>query len=63
MIGLGYGGLRPGAVLDPGPSWSMTRGMLTPRATTRWDELATARASGMSEAGGRSVQDRLTSGS
>lgn len=37
-LGLGYGGVRPG------PSWQMKRGMLTPRATTHWDELARARA-------------------
>lgn len=34
----GYGGMRPG------PSWQMKREMLTPRATTHWDELATVRA-------------------
>lgn len=32
-LGLGYGGFRPG------PSWTMKRGMLTPRATTHWEEL------------------------
>ncbi|MGW9269065.1 DUF4113 domain-containing protein [Microbacterium sp. NPDC055599] len=36
--GLGHGGVRPG------PSWQMKRGMLTPRATTHWDELARVRA-------------------
>ena len=36
LLGLGYGGIRPG------PSWQMKRGMLTPRATTHWDELAVA---------------------
>lgn len=34
LLGLGYGGVRPG------PSWQMKREMLTPRATTHWDELA-----------------------
>lgn len=38
LIGLGYGGIRPG------PSWQMKRGMLTARATTHWDELAIAHA-------------------
>jgi len=38
LLGLGYGGFRPG------PSWQMKRSMLTPRATTHWDELATVRA-------------------
>ncbi|MGO1685013.1 MAG: DUF4113 domain-containing protein, partial [Brachybacterium sp.] len=38
LIGLGYGGIRPG------PSWTMKRDMLTPRATTHWAELATVRA-------------------
>ena len=33
-LGLGWGGVRPG------PSWQMKREMLTPRATTHWDELA-----------------------
>ncbi|MFB8191341.1 Y-family DNA polymerase [Microbacterium sp. NPDC055988] len=37
-LGLGHGGFRPG------PSWQMKRGMLTPRATTHWDELARVRA-------------------
>ncbi|MDO5083363.1 Y-family DNA polymerase [Arachnia propionica] len=37
-IGLGWGGLRPG------PSWQMRRSMLTRRATTRWEELATVKA-------------------
>ncbi|WP_208636605.1 Y-family DNA polymerase [Microbacterium phyllosphaerae] len=37
-LGLGYGGFRPG------PSWQMKRGMLTPRATTHWDELTRVRA-------------------
>ncbi len=38
LLGLGYGGMRPG------PSWQMKREMLTPRATTHWDELAIVRA-------------------
>ncbi|MGV9770343.1 DUF4113 domain-containing protein [Microbacterium sp. NPDC003461] len=37
-LGLGWGGMRPG------PSWQMKRDMLTPRATTHWNELVTARA-------------------
>ena len=35
-VGLGYGGLA-----EP-PGWSMKREMLSPRATTHWDELAVA---------------------
>lgn len=38
FLGLGYAGLRPG------PKWQMKREMLTKRATTHWDELATVRA-------------------
>ncbi|MEA5456796.1 Y-family DNA polymerase [Sinomonas sp. JGH33] len=38
MLGLGVGGIRPG------PQWRMKRDMLSPRATTHWDELATVRA-------------------
>ncbi|MDF1488796.1 DinB/UmuC family translesion DNA polymerase [Tessaracoccus caeni] len=38
VLGLGYGGLRPG------PAWQMKRGLLTPRATTHWDELMIVRA-------------------
>ena len=37
-VGLGWGGFRPG------PQWRMNSGMLSPRATTNWDELLTARA-------------------
>ncbi len=37
-IGIGFGGLRKA------PPWSMRRGMLSPRATTHWDELAIAHA-------------------
>ncbi|MFC0247293.1 MULTISPECIES: Y-family DNA polymerase [Citricoccus] len=36
-IGLGYGGL------GTPPSWQMRRAMLSPRATTHWDELVTVR--------------------
>ncbi|REE05276.1 DUF4113 domain-containing protein, partial [Citricoccus muralis] len=32
---LGYGGL------GTPPSWQMRRAMLSPRATTNWDELVT----------------------
>lgn len=38
LLGLGWGGMRPG------PSWQMHRGMLSPRATTHWDELLTVHA-------------------
>lgn len=38
IIGLGWGGMRPG------PSWQMRRGMLSKRATTHWDELIVAHA-------------------
>lgn len=37
-IGVGLGGLRDA------PAWSMRREMLSPRATTNWDELAVAYA-------------------
>lgn len=37
-VGLGLAGLRKG------PVWTMKRGRLSPRATTHWDELATAHA-------------------
>lgn len=37
-LGLGWGGMRPG------PSWQMKRDMLTPRATTHWDELMVVHA-------------------
>ena len=37
-VGLGWAGMRPG------PKWRMKRDMLTPRATTHWDELALVRA-------------------
>lgn len=37
-LGLGYAGIRPG------PNWQMKRSMLTPRASTHWDELATVYA-------------------
>ena len=32
-LGLGWGGIKPG------PNWTMKRDMLSPRATTHWDEL------------------------
>lgn len=35
-VGLGFGGLRNA------PSWTMKRAMLSPRATTHWDELCEA---------------------
>lgn len=38
-VGLGWAGMRPG------PQWRMRRDMLTPRATTHWDELAVVKAS------------------
>ncbi|WP_171042219.1 Y-family DNA polymerase [Sinomonas gamaensis] len=38
-LGLGHAGLRPG------PQWRMKREMLSPRATTHWDELAIVKAS------------------
>ena len=37
-VGLGLGGLRNA------PSWAMKRAMLSPRATTHWDELCEANA-------------------
>lgn len=37
-LGLGYAGIRPG------PNWQMKRSMLTRRASTHWDELATVYA-------------------
>jgi DNA polymerase V len=37
-IGLGQSGIRGG------PDWSMKREMLSPRYTTRWDELPVVRA-------------------
>lgn len=44
--GIGYAGLR-GAGRDDADTmadWRMRRTMLSPRATTRWDEIAIARA-------------------
>lgn len=38
LLGLGYAGIRPG------PAWQMKREMLTPRATTHWDELVSVLA-------------------
>ncbi len=37
LIGLGWGGSRPG------PAWQMKRDMLSRRATTHWDELVTVK--------------------
>ena len=37
-LGIGHGGLRAG------PNWQMHRGMLSKRATTRWEELITVKA-------------------
>ncbi|MFJ4168916.1 Y-family DNA polymerase [Paenarthrobacter sp. NPDC089714] len=37
-IGLGHAGIRGG------PDWSMKRGLLSPRYTTRWDELPLVKA-------------------
>lgn len=45
-VGIGYGGIR-GAGRgdeDTGASWTMRREMLSPRATTRWSEMAVAHA-------------------
>lgn len=38
LVGLGHGGLRAGV------DWQMRRDMLSPRATTHWDELAIVKA-------------------
>ena len=38
LLGLGHAGIRPG------PHWRMKREMLSARATTHWDELASVRA-------------------
>lgn len=37
-LGLGFGGLKAGV------DWQMARGMLSPRCTTHWDELAIVKA-------------------
>lgn len=44
--GVGAAGIRGGGRedSDTGAEWRMRRGMLSRRATTRWDEIATARA-------------------
>ncbi|MBS5401119.1 MAG: Y-family DNA polymerase [Bifidobacterium sp.] len=44
--GIGYAGLRGAGRddTDTGADWRMRRTMLSPRATTRWDEIAIARA-------------------
>ena len=45
-MGVGYGGIRGKGRgdEDTGADWAMNRGMLSPRATTRWDEMAVAQA-------------------
>ena len=45
-IGIGYGGIRGQGRgdADTGASWTMRRAMLSPRCTTRWDELAIVHA-------------------
>lgn len=45
-LGLGYGGIRGKGRKDheTGAEWSMRRQMLSPRCTTRWDEMAVVRA-------------------
>ncbi|KFF30842.1 DNA-directed DNA polymerase, ImpB/MucB/SamB family protein [Bifidobacterium bombi DSM 19703] len=45
-VGIGYGGIRGSGRQgdDTGAQWSMRRDMLSPRCTTRWDELAVAYA-------------------
>ncbi|MDF7663978.1 Y-family DNA polymerase [Bifidobacterium sp. ESL0763] len=45
-VGIGYGGIRGLGRNDDdtGASWTMRRGMLSPRATTRWSEMAVAHA-------------------
>ena len=44
--GVGYAGIRGQGRedADTGASWRMRRGMLSRRATTRWDEIAIAKA-------------------
>lgn len=44
--GIGYAGIRGRGRddADTGADWRMRRTMLSPRATTRWDEIAIARA-------------------
>lgn len=45
-VGIGYGGIRGKGRNDgdTGAGWTMRRGMLSPRCTTRWDEMATVKA-------------------
>lgn len=44
--GIGYAGIRGRGRddADTGADWRMRRTMLSPRATTRWDEIAIAKA-------------------
>ncbi|RBP98101.1 ImpB [Bifidobacterium aemilianum] len=46
-VGIGYGGIRGQGKgdEDTGASWTMRRELLSPRSTTRWDEMAVVRAS------------------
>ena len=45
-VGVGYGGIRGKGRgdEDTGADWAMNRGMLSPRSTTRWDEMAVVQA-------------------
>lgn len=45
-VGIGYGGIRGTGRGDDdtGASWTMRREMLSPRSTTRWNEMAVAHA-------------------
>ncbi|RBQ00146.1 ImpB [Bifidobacterium xylocopae] len=45
-VGIGYGGVRGQGQQDDdtGGEWAMNRRMLSPRCTTRWDEMATVHA-------------------
>ena len=45
-VGIGYGGVRGGGKNneDTGAKWTMRRDMLSPRSTTRWDEMAVVHA-------------------
>ena len=45
-VGVGYGGIRGRSRHDDdaGATWSMNRRILSPRSTTRWDEMAVAYA-------------------
>ena len=45
-VGVGYGGIRGRGRHDDdaGATWSMNRRILSPRSTTRWDEMAVAYA-------------------